>query len=47
MKNDKPPKIGFAISILFGVLPGVAFALSIYLSLAVVTLLARVFRILG
>lgn len=46
-KNNQPPVISIIQATLFGVLPGIAFALSIYISLAIVTLLARALRILG
>lgn len=46
MKNDRLPIIQLLFASLFGVLPGIAFALSIYLSLAIMTLIARLFWIL-
>jgi hypothetical protein len=48
MKDDeKHPITSIVLSTLFGILPGIGFALSIYISLAVVTLIARAVHILG
>lgn len=45
--DDRHPVISIVQATLFGILPGIGFALSIYISLAVVTLIARAVRILG
>jgi hypothetical protein len=46
MKNEQLPIIQLLYASLFGILPGIAFALSIYLSLAIVTLIGRLLWIL-
>ena len=45
--RSKPPVISIIQATLFGILPGIAFALSVYVALALVTFLARAVRILG
>ena len=43
--NDQPPIIGFILSAPMGLLAGVGFALSIYICLAVITLILRAIHI--
>lgn len=47
MKDEKHPITSIVLSTLFGILPGIGFALSIYISLAIITLIARAVRIFG
>jgi hypothetical protein len=42
MKNEKPPIFGFILAGIFGLLPGIGFALSLYVALAIVTWLGRI-----
>ena len=47
INRNQPPVISIIQATLFGILPGIGFALSVYIALALVTLLARAVRILG
>ncbi len=48
MKNDeKQPIVSIVLATMFGILPGIGFALSIYISLAIMTLIARAVHIFG
>ena len=43
--KEKPPIIRITLSALFGIIPGVAFMLSVWISLALVTLILRALHI--